>query len=168
MALGGARDFDFLHGSWDVRHSVRRRRLEGCDDWDDVTGRAVCAPILDGVGNLDQIRLPHREAVGATLRLFDQEAGVWRLHWSASDSPRLESPLEGAFVDGVGTFFGTNVLDGRDIDVRFVWDDIGPSRARWTQSFAPAGTGDWEPNWVMRFARTPVDAATCHELRLEV
>ena len=60
------------------------------------------------------------------------------------------------------------MLDGREIDVRFVWDEIAPDQARWTQSFAPRGTEAWEPNWVMRFSRTSADgaAATTADLAL--
>ncbi len=152
--------FDFLHGTWEVRHSVRRGRLDGNDEWDELQGRAVCAPILAGAGNLDQIWLPHRSVIGATLRLFDAEQDCWRLHWSTSDAARLDPPLEGRFDDGVGLFGGHDVLDGRAIDVRFVWDEIGPDRARWTQSFALRGSGEWEPNWVMRFERASATAAS--------
>jgi len=152
--------FDFLHGSWAVEHALRRGRLDGTARWDTLHGRAVCAPILAGVGQLDQIWLPHRMAVGATLRLYDEQADCWRLHWSSSDAARLDPPLEGRFVDGVGTFFGHDVLRGEPIDVRFTWDDVGPANARWTQAFAPAGTRRWEPNWIMRFTRTSYDAAS--------
>lgn len=164
----GERDFDFLHGSWDVRHSFLRERLAGSEDWDHASGRAVCAPILDGAGNLDQIGLPHRDAVGATLRLFDRDAGVWRLHWLASDSPRLEPPMEGSFTQGVGTFFGADHLDGRAIVVRFLWDDIGRRHARWTQAFSLTGTEQWEPNWIMEFTRTSdaADSATTATIEL--
>lgn len=164
------RAFDFLFGTWEVGHTIRRGRLAGSEEWDEHRGRAVCAPILGGVGNLDQVWLPHRSLLGVTLRLFDADAGRWRLHWSDSSTGRLDPPLEGSFVDGVGTFLGTDVLDGQPIDVRFVWDEIGPEQARWTQAFAPAGSAEWEVNWVMRWRRTSAyaAAASTEELGLGV
>ena len=168
--VGGGRDdrsmssqpraFDFLHGTWSVRHALRRGRLEGTDEWDQHVGGAVCAPILGGTGQLDQIWLPHRGQLGSTLRLYDGEADVWRLHWSASDTGRLDPALEGRFVDGVGLFLGRDELDGRAIDVRFVWDEITDRHARWTQSFAWAGTDAWEANWTMDFDRVSDHAAS--------
>ena len=152
--------FDFLHGTWSVQHRLRRGRLEGTDQWDTFFGRATCAPVLDGLGQLDQIWLPHREAIGSTLRLWDEQTDRWSLHWSSSDAARLDPPLEGRFVDGVGTFSGRDVLRGDPIDVRFTWDDVTPEQAQWIQAFAWAGSGEWEPNWVMRFSRVSHDAAS--------
>ncbi|GAB4065716.1 hypothetical protein GCM10028777_16180 [Angustibacter speluncae] len=163
-----AHAFDSLHGTWAVHHAVRRGRLDGVHDWDTYDGRAVCAPILDGAGQLDQIWLPHRGVIGSTLRLYDRVTDTWRLHWSTSDAARLDPPLEGRFVDGVGTFTGTDELDGRAIDVRFVWDRIGPTRARWTQSFAWSGSGEWEPNWTMDFDRISSDATSATTGRLDL
>lgn len=160
------RAFDFLHGSWSVQHSLRRDRLAGASEWDDRPGWAVCAPILRGTGQVDQIWLPHREAIGCTLRLFDPTVDRWRLHWSSSDAPRLDPPLEGSFENGVGRFYGRDELRGRPIDVRFVWDQITDRHARWTQSFAWAESGEWEPNYVMAFNRTSEHAASATTGRL--
>jgi hypothetical protein len=46
------------------------------------------------------------------------------------------------------------------VRVRFLWERLGPDRARWSQDFALAGTdgapdGPWETNWVMEFSRLP-------------
>lgn len=150
----GRHAFDFLHGSWRVSHRVLRERLLDCDLWDEHAGDAVCTPILGGVGNLDEIGLPHQDALGATLRLYDRDADQWTLHWSSSRTGRLDPPMTGTFADGVGTFLGRDQLRGGAIDVRFVWDDIGPSSARWTQAFCWADGGEWETNWVMNFRRT--------------
>ncbi|MET3963270.1 hypothetical protein ABIE44_003204 [Marmoricola sp. OAE513] len=148
-----AHGFDFLHGSWRVDHRVLRERLAGCTDWDAFSSTAACTAILGGVGNLDQIELPHRSTTGATLRLYDAAADHWTLHWTTSGSGRLDPPMTGRFTDGVGTFLGTDRHDGAPIDVRFVWDEVTASSARWTQSFAPSGSGSWETNWVMVFSR---------------
>jgi hypothetical protein len=151
-------DFDFLFGTWRVQHRRLRQRLAGSDQWDESEGWARCAPILGGVGNFDQIGVPAADTVGATLRLFDAAAAQWSIHWSSSRTGRLEPVMIGTFRDGVGTFYGADVHAGARITVRFIWDDIGPSAARWSQAFAPAGTDDWETNWVMSFVRVSHEA----------
>jgi hypothetical protein len=62
--------------------------------------------------------------------------------------------MRGRFSDGVGTFFGQDVLDGRDIKVRFVWSEIAPAHARWEQAFSLDGDS-WEVNWIMHFDPLP-------------
>ncbi|HEY0630244.1 MAG TPA: DUF1579 domain-containing protein, partial [Sphingomicrobium sp.] len=59
-----------------------------------------------------------------------------------------------SFRDGVGTFFGDDELRGRPVMIRFLWDRITESSARWQQAFAWPGSDDWETNWVMEFMRT--------------
>jgi hypothetical protein len=154
----GADAFNFLHGAWSVRHRILKERLVGSDEWGEYEGYAVCAPVLTGVGNFDQIWLPHRKAMGATLRLFDEASGEWTIHWAASDAPRLDSPMVGAFHNGVGVFMGEDQFEGRPVEVRFVWDEITQDSARWAQALAPQGTKEWESNWVMRFRRTSAEA----------
>jgi hypothetical protein len=151
-------DFDFLFGTWHIEHHLRRRWLDDCDEWDVSEGGAVCAPVLGGVGNFDQIWVPSRGAVGATFRLFDAEAGHWTIHWASSATGRLDPAMTGTFADGVGTFHGSDTHQGRPVAIRFVWDEITPTAARWSQAFAPDGTEDWETNWVMRFRRVSADA----------
>lgn len=159
-------DFDFLFGTWQVRHRRLRRRLAGSDDWDEFEGWARCAPVLGGVGNFDQISVPATDAIGASLRLFDAAAGTWSIHWISSLTGRLDPVMTGTFREGVGTFYGADVHDDIPISVRFIWDEIGPSTARWAQAFAPAGSDDWETNWVMSFTRTSREghAATTDDL----
>jgi hypothetical protein len=155
-------DFDFLFGTWAVEHRFRRRWLDDCDEWDELPGGAVCAPVLGGGGNVDQIWVEGRGVVGATFRLYDVDAGHWTIHWGSAGAGRLDPPMTGRFADGVGTFHGEDVHGDRPVAVRFVWDDISPTTARWTQAFAPSGKRDYEDNWVMRFQRvsTEADSAT--------
>lgn len=146
-------DFDFLHGTWTVHHRRLRDRMVGSDHWEEFDGTTVCAPILGGLGNFEQVWMPARNAIGATLRLFDRDAEQWSIYWASSLTGRLEPPVTGRFHDGVGTFLGYDVHDGQPVRVRFVWDEISPTTARWNQAFAPADTDNWETNWVMRLTR---------------
>lgn len=146
-------DFDFLHGAWTVEHRRLRARLQGVDEWDDFVGDATCRPVLDGLGNVDEIAMPALGAVGMTVRLFNPRSGLWSLHWASTVTGAFEPPVVGGFADGVGTFFGDDVHDGQPIIVRYIWDEISPTSARWQQAFSPDGGRSWETNWVMRFTR---------------
>ena len=144
-----------MHGDWRVEHNRLRQRLAGCTEWDRSEGAASCRPVLDGVGNVDEITVPAIDAIGMTLRLFDPRTDLWSLHWASTTAPRLDPPLTGRFIDGVGTFHGTDVHEGIPIRIRFVWDEITPTTARWTQAFSSDDGATWEPNWTMHFRRSP-------------
>lgn len=150
--------FDFEYGHWSVRHRRLRDRLAGCVTWEEFDATATCAPVLGGVGNIEEMFMPSIGAIGMALRLFDQATGRWSIYWSTDTTGRLEPPVVGTFHGGVGTFEGDDELRGEPIRVRFVWDEIAPDSARWTQSFRRATVTDhdavWETNWVMTFSRT--------------
>jgi hypothetical protein len=68
---------------------------------------------------------------------------------------RALSPVRGGFSGERGEFFGEDVDDGRTVKVRFVWEQLGPDRARWEQAFSADGSL-WESNWLMEFTRADV------------
>jgi hypothetical protein len=154
MSQSGMHDFNFLFGSWDVAHRRLVERLVGSHEWETFSGSAVCRPILGGVGNLDEFAFPTKGFMGATLRLYDPERAEWSLYWSNSRTGRLEPPVVGVFVDGVGDFYGEDVHDGVPIRVHYRWSEITPSSARWEQAFSTDNGSTWEANWVMDFRRT--------------
>lgn len=152
----GAADFDFVHGSWRVRHRKLRERLAGCRDWLEFGGTMHADPILGGLGNFDRnlIDLPEGSYEACTLRLFHPDTAQWSLHWIDGRNPGIDPPLHGAFENGVGTFHGDDVFDGRPIRIRFHWEQPEPGRARWDQAFSADGGTSWEVNWIMEFARS--------------
>ena len=87
-----------------------------------------------------------------SLRLYEPATELWAIYWASTLNPRLDPPMVGRFDDGVGVFEGDDVHDGTPITVRFTWDEITPSTARWQQFFSVDGT-TWEKNWVMQFRR---------------
>ena len=151
--MSTAHDFDFLHGQWDVLHRKLRERLAGCTEWKTLRGTADVRPVLRGIGNIDRFTFDGDEFEGMTLRLFDLDARHWTIHWSDTNRGRLDPPLTGTFVDGVGVFYGDDVHDGRPVRVRFVWRDLGGDGASWEQAFSADGGASWETNWTMQFSR---------------
>lgn len=151
----GAADFDFILGSWNVRHRKLRERLAGSTDWFEFGGTMHAEPILGGLGNFDQnvIGLPEGSYRACTLRLFHQDSGQWSLHWIDGRDPKIDPPLFGAFNGAVGTFTGNDSFNGRPIGVRFHWERLEAGKARWDQAFSADGGATWETNWIMEFTR---------------
>jgi hypothetical protein len=152
----GADNFDFLIGRWQVRHRRLKRRLQGSDEWETFSGTSVASKLLGGHGNIDDnlIELPAGAYRAATLRAWDPGAGQWSIWWLDGRWPgRIEAPMRGAITGGVGRFFADDTFEGRPIQVRFLWSDIGAASARWQQAFSADGGKTWENNWVMDFDR---------------
>ena len=148
-------DFDFLYGTWTIRHHRLNRRLAGETHWTDFDGHCTARPLLGGLGNLDENVLdpPSGRYEAVTLRLFDATAARWSIWWIDARAPGIDAAVHGTFVDGIGTFFGDDVLDGVPIRVRFVWSGITARTARWEQAFSTDRGATWETNWTMDFER---------------
>ena len=52
-----------------------------------------------------------------------------------------------------GIFLGRDEHAGRAIEVRTIYELLGPDRAEWTQAFRSVDHPDWEVNWMMQFSR---------------
>lgn len=153
----GARDFDFLQGSWTIYHRRLRERLVGSTEWSEFETPFLMNAILGGLGSIDQCRTigaPFFE--GVSLRLFDLSDERWRIYWVDSSGARLFPPVIGAFDGPIGIFRGEDCHEGRPILVTFQWDRRDPLRPRWQQSFSADGGQSWETNWHMAFHRPDV------------
>lgn len=155
----GSRDFDFLHGAWDVAHHYRRAPDS---PWQDFHSHCTTMPILGGLGNLD---LFHAD-VGAsgqpwdatTVRLYVPATSTWRIWWAASTLPgQLQAPMAGRFTGGLGLFFdeGPPPPPGNE-HTRFQWTHDSESKtARWEQAIRPTSPAnlddDWATTWTMTF-----------------
>lgn len=155
MTGDGRDDFDFFIGRWTVAHRRLARRLAGCEDWIAFGGTCETRKILQGQGNMDDnvLDLPGDRYAAVTTRLFDPKTGLWAIYWIDARSLTVDPPVRGRFENGVGTFLGEDVFEGRPILVRFLWSDITPTSARWSQAFSPDAGETWETNWVMDFTR---------------
>lgn len=151
-----AHDFDFLPGRW----AVRNRRLvdildPDCDEWTefDATSVARCF----GLGNIDHLTATLADGTpmeGMSLRLYEPAADRWRIWWASSRFPGvLDPPVEGRFVDGVGTFYGDDTVGGRPVRVRYRWQGTDSDHPQWDQAFSSDGGTTWSSNWEMIFTR---------------
>ena len=150
------RDFDFLVGSWHVQHRRLRQRLVGSDEWDSFDGTLVNWPVLGGKGNVGDnvMNLPTGTVRGVGFRSFDADSRQWSGWWIDSRSPSTIGPPEvGGFADGVGTFHGDDILDGRPVRSRVVWSRITEKSVRWEQSASADGGATWESNWISELVR---------------
>ena len=150
------RDFDFLHGSWIVRHRKLRQRLAGSSDWEDFHGTLVNWPVLGGAGNIgdnlfERASGPQR---GIGMRAYDATRSEWLSWWLDGRTPTdFTTPLRGRFSEGVGIFDSEDMLDGRQVKTRVHWSRITRDSARWEQAMSGDGGISWETNWVSDFVR---------------
>jgi hypothetical protein len=152
--LSGLHDFDFMVGSWQVRH---RRTDPGKQDWKEFNGTSNTRTIMDGAGNVEDnvLELPSGTYRAAAVRAYDRKNGLWAIWWIDGRHPhsKLDPPVSGRFADGIGRFYCDDVIDAKPVRLRFTWAYVGANAARWEQAFsADAGT-TWDTNWTMDFSR---------------
>jgi hypothetical protein len=148
-------DWDWLIGSWNVRHHRLKARLAGSTEWEEFDGTCTMVPTLNGFGNMDDnwLDLPAGAYRAMAVRVFNPETRLWSIWWFDERSNTLEPPVRGGFHDGVGRFEAEDTFNGRAIRVYFQWSEITASSARWEQAFSADGGATWEVNWWMDFTR---------------
>lgn len=157
MSHDPVHDFDWLFGSWRVRHRRLKERLLNNTEWVAFDGTCVCQPLMDGTGNVDDnvLNLPEGSYRAVGLRAFNAKTKTWAIWWLDACNPHsIEVPVVGGFKDGVGTFIADDTLRDKPIKVRFQWSNITRTSAQWEQAFSPDGGRTWEVNWMMEFSRT--------------
>ncbi|HMI86290.1 MAG TPA: hypothetical protein VK550_19485 [Polyangiaceae bacterium] len=155
-AAGAPHDWDFLVGSWTVKHRRLKARLAGSTEWEEFNGTSILWLTLGGAGTLDDnvLELPGGTYRAVGIRAYDPKLSRWSIWWLDERHPTtIEPPVMGGFKEGVGTFVGDDTLNGRPIKVRFRWSQITATSAHWEQAFSPDGGTTWEINWVMEFTR---------------
>lgn len=151
-----AHDWDWLVGSWRVRHSRLKARLTGSTEWEEFDGACEMRTMMGGFGNVDDnvVEIPGGTYKAIAVRAFNRETRQWSIWWLDERYPAtIEPPVRGGFRDGVGEFIGEDTLNGQPIKVRFRWTDIAAESARWEQAFSADGGASWEVNWRMQFTR---------------
>ena len=150
-------DFDFLVGTWAVKHRRLKQRLANSQEWEVFDGTLSAQLSMGGQAILDEnlLHAPAGTYRALTLRTFNPATQKWSIWWFDSRRPNeLDPPLVGAFQHGVGTFYADDTHEGKPIRVRFVWTHSGAT-ARWEQAFSADAEQSWEPNWIMDFTREP-------------
>ena len=148
----GARDFDFLFGTWRVAH----RSLRAAGGWQESSGTCTTRPAMGGLGNVEEHLIapaggPYR---AAAVRHFDPARRLWSIWWIDARAPeRIEPPMTGRFEEGVGRFFGETELNGQATPMRFLWTGTASGRPRWEQAISRDRGRSWEPVWTMAFER---------------
>lgn len=158
----GSHDFDFLHGSWWVRHERLKERLAGCTEWVKFGGVCRAQPLLGGAGNVDDnyLELPDGHYCAATIRAYDAKTQQWAIWWLDGRQPEeLDTPVRGRFADGTGEFYAEMMFKGKPTRVRFRWTQTTTPTPRWEQAFSADSGATWETNWVMDFIPRSTEAA---------
>jgi len=158
LDASASKDFDFIIGDWQVKHRRLNSRLSACTEWTVFDGQSSTVKILGGYGNLEDNLLGFPEGAfrAVAVRSYCAASGAWSIWWLDGRNPGvLDTPVVGRFSNGVGRFFGDDVLDGKPIQVRFTWIANSGTHPRWEQAFSPDGGVTWETNWTMEFV--PVD-----------
>jgi hypothetical protein len=156
-------DFDFLFGSWRIHNRRLDDPLDESASWSEFEATSEAYPILRKLGNVqlyDAPDFPGRPGFqGYALRLFDPGSRLWRIWWaSTAGDGRLDRPVLGGFRDGVGHFEGNDVVNGREVVVRFLWTEITETSARWEQAFSLDGGKTFILNWIMLHERIAANA----------
>jgi hypothetical protein len=157
-------NFDALIGTWKVLNRRKRGEYFSPDqalgeeaEWEEFLGHDRFETQLDGRAVVEhwEATLPSGErALGFSVKAFEPTTHQWVIVWIDNRNPLDFRPLRGTFADGVGTFFQViETPDGQPLSVRFIWDELTTTTARWQQAFSfDAGT-HWETNWVMKLTR---------------
>ena len=149
--MGNPEDFDFLTGSWRVRHQCSIGSA-----WQEFDGECTTRKMLGGQANIDEHSWTTSTGSyrALALRVFDAERRTWSIFWLDTRWPTTFGPrVVGGFDGPHGVFFGDDHLDGRPIHVRFDWFVDRVDACRWEQAFSSDAGATWETNWRMQFAR---------------
>ena len=151
----GRNDFDFFVGSWKGLNRRLRERLVGSNEWEEFESHLVNHPILNGLGNFDEVSLYRDSEVlqGVTLRLYDPNTREWSHYWASSAAANKLSPLIGKFENGCGKFYSHELFQDQHVYVRFLWTVFNEDSSRWEQAFSTDGGQSWETNWICDFTR---------------
>lgn len=150
-------DFDSFFGNWHSRQRRLKQRLAGSHDWVEFEGTQTVEPILNGHGNMTDNTFASPDGAthgGVTLRAYDPKTQRWSIWWlDANDTTKIDTPVVGAFQNGVGEFYSDDTFDGKPIKVRYRWLNITPTSRQWEQAFSPDGGKTWETNWIAYYTK---------------
>ena len=146
------REFDFLEGTWRVKHRQLVGRNIGSTEWREYEGDCWCKPLLDNHANIEEHHFTGRGGdKGIALRLFEPATGEWMIYWVSGQDGLLCPPVRGRF-EGFGCVLeGADTDNGQPIVARYMWSRTDQRVPHWEQAFSYDGGKTWELNWVMDF-----------------
>ena len=136
-------DFDFHVGSWRAHHRRLADPLSAGGHWIEFDSVLNADVYFNGALSVDEISLADPRDRGFTFRTYGSAWGEGSIYWVNSRVGRLDSPVQGRFADGVGTFYATEEIEGKSVLVRFVWSNISGTTARWQQAFSLDRGATW-------------------------
>lgn len=154
--LAAPSDFDFVIGDWNVKHRRLKERLAQSTEWIAFDGEMSTRQVMGGFGNIEDniLSFPDGEFRAAALRSYDRATGKWSIWWLDGRFPgKVDVPVVGSFTNGVGTFYASDLFNGRPIRIRFLWSRTSDDQLRWEQAFSADDGTTWETNWTMDFFR---------------
>jgi hypothetical protein len=158
-ASPGPRAFDVLFGKWTGHHNkIRDNTDPDCTEWVEFEAEHETFPVLGGLAHIDVLSVPAGQPVAAfealTVRLYDPDADTWSIYWLSSRKPGvMDPPVVGPAHATGGIFECDDVVGGRPVRVRYVWEWSDPARPVYRQDFAAPGTAEWVTNWESTFSR---------------
>ena len=148
----GQHDFDFELGKWKAHLRYLRHRLSGSNDWEDFDGTVVTTPFMDGKGNLTEMNVEsptsHRRIQNIAVRVYNITSHQWSIYGTDDKSGVFDPPQIGQFDGNRGEFYASDIYQGRQVYIRFVWQNLGPTRTHFEQAFSADGGKTWEVNWI--------------------
>jgi hypothetical protein len=148
----GQHDFDFEIGKWKAHLRYLRHRLAGSNDWEEFDGTVVTKPFMDGKGNLTEMNVEsptsHRNIRNIAVRLYNTTSHQWSIYGADDKSGVFDPPQIGQFDGKRGEFYASDIYQGRQVYIRFVWQNLGPTRTHFEQAFSADGGKTWEVNWI--------------------
>jgi hypothetical protein len=148
-------DFAFLDGDWRVQHRYIRVKPEG-REWVEAQGTVNHRELYNGWANVEEYVINRDGGVdrAVALRSYNPKTAQWTIWWLDGRVPSsMETPMQGRFENGVGTFDGSTTLNGKPVRVRFTWSDTASPSPRWQQAYSYDDGKTWETVWIMQFQR---------------
>jgi hypothetical protein len=154
-----ARDFDFWLGDWTLEQKIWSG--DG-DEFESYKARnrvraigGIGALVEHFEGNVRFFWLGMQEPArvrGVSIRVYDSDAGVWRIFWMDSLDPKFGPPFTGTFSGGVGNFLLTERPDGIPPG-RIRFEPRSDGTVDWQLAVRTAAGESWQPLWFIRFRR---------------
>lgn len=144
-------DWDWDVGTWKIHQKRLLRPLTGSATWVEYQGTDVVRRIWDGHATEAQIESngPAGHLEIFALRVYDPQAHNWSIYFNNGSTGSLGTPVVGEFKNGRGEFYDQEILNGRDILVRFSVSDITSTSCHFEQAFSPDWGKTWEVNLIV-------------------